>query len=297
MGYLEPTMAADRSPGDFGSMLRAARERRGVSLRQIANSTKISVSMLDALEHNDISRLPGGIFSRAFVRSFAVEVGLDPEQTIQEFVAAFPADSVTAGHREGKPPEDNDAFESRKRTATTVLRMFVLGVPLAALFLYLGGARGATTPHPDVSVAAPTPDASPSPDTPPLGTTSTPVANVSRESAGPSAARGDGVATVSMPAAVASESERSDLLEVGLTIVRPCWISASVDGHKTIERLLNPGERPTFEVRHELMLTVGDGSAVAMTLNGIEARPIGKSGQVARARVSVANFRDFLASR
>jgi len=55
---------ADRSPGDFGRSLREARERRGVSLRQIANATKISMITLEALERNDIARLPGGIFSR-----------------------------------------------------------------------------------------------------------------------------------------------------------------------------------------------------------------------------------------
>src|SRR5215510_11667082 len=82
---------------DFGSRMRHAREQRGVSLRTIAESTKISVSALEALERNDISRLPGGIFSRAFVRSYAAEVGIDPEQTVREFLAQFPHESVTAG--------------------------------------------------------------------------------------------------------------------------------------------------------------------------------------------------------
>ena len=54
---------------DFGTRLKHAREERGVSLRQIADSTKISVGFLEALERNDIGRLPGGIFSRSFVRS------------------------------------------------------------------------------------------------------------------------------------------------------------------------------------------------------------------------------------
>jgi cytoskeletal protein RodZ len=82
---------------DFGARMRHAREQRGVSLRQIADATKISVSQLEALERNDISRLPGGIFSRAFVRSYAVEVGVDPEQTVRDFMAQFPPDSVTVG--------------------------------------------------------------------------------------------------------------------------------------------------------------------------------------------------------
>ena len=54
------------SSSDFGSRLRQARTRKGVSLREIAVKTKISVSALEALERNDISRLPGGIFSRAW---------------------------------------------------------------------------------------------------------------------------------------------------------------------------------------------------------------------------------------
>src|SRR5258706_2441633 len=91
-------MVAVKGPEvDFGARMRHAREQRGISLRQIANATKISVSQLEALERNDISRLPGGIFSRAFVRSYAAEVGVDPEQTVRDFLSQFPHDSVTAG--------------------------------------------------------------------------------------------------------------------------------------------------------------------------------------------------------
>ena len=85
------------SEGDFGSRMRQVREQRGVSLRQIAEATKISVSQLEALERNDISRLPSGIFLRGFVRSYAAEIGADPEQTVREFLSQFPNDSVTAG--------------------------------------------------------------------------------------------------------------------------------------------------------------------------------------------------------
>src|ERR1700687_2861327 len=108
-------MTADRTMVDFGSRLREARERRGVSLREIANATKIAVSFLEALERNDISRLPGGIFGRAFVRSFANEVGLDPEATIQDFIAQFPHDSVTVGHPRSEHTVDNEAVDKDRR--------------------------------------------------------------------------------------------------------------------------------------------------------------------------------------
>jgi cytoskeleton protein RodZ len=83
------------SASDFGSRMRTVREQRGVSLRQIAQTTKLSVSALEALERNDISRLPGGIFSRAFVRSYATEIGADPEETVRDFLTHFPHESVT----------------------------------------------------------------------------------------------------------------------------------------------------------------------------------------------------------
>src|SRR6266566_2801022 len=98
---------ADGTPGDFGRMLREARERRGASLQQIAATTKISVAVLDALERNDISRLPSGIFGRAFVRSYALEVGLDPLEVLRVFVAQFPGETITHAHRQADQIEDN----------------------------------------------------------------------------------------------------------------------------------------------------------------------------------------------
>ena len=101
-------LMAEHRVVDFGTKMKRAREARGVSLRQIATATKISVAALEALERNDISRLPGGIFSRAFVRSYAIEVGLDPEDTVRDFLTQFPHDSVTAGSPH-VPQEDHEA--------------------------------------------------------------------------------------------------------------------------------------------------------------------------------------------
>ncbi len=56
---------------DIGAHLREARERAGITLRDVAAATKISVPALEALERNDIGRLPGGIFVRAFGASSA----------------------------------------------------------------------------------------------------------------------------------------------------------------------------------------------------------------------------------
>src|SRR3954470_18311046 len=138
MPRLARPMVAQQARGDVGGMLRAARERRGLSLRQISNSTKIAMMTLEALERNDIARLPGGIFSRSFVRAYAVEVGLDPEVAIEQFMSQFPQDSVTAGHPTTSQIEDHEAVESDRRTASTVLRLLAISIPIAAVVIYLG---------------------------------------------------------------------------------------------------------------------------------------------------------------
>ena len=80
----------------FGARLRRERERRQISLASIAANTKISMSLLQGLERDDVSRWPHGIFRRSFVRDYATAIGLDPEETIREFQMRFPdpADAI-----------------------------------------------------------------------------------------------------------------------------------------------------------------------------------------------------------
>jgi hypothetical protein len=103
---------------------------------------------------------------------------------------------------------------------------------------------------------------------------------------------------VAPPAAVAARAVATeDRLTVVLSVKRPCWVSASVDGQRVIERLLAPGTQLTLDVKRELVLTAGDAGAIAVTLNGADARPLGKAGEVVTTRVTPANFRDFLQAR
>jgi len=81
----------------FGPSLKAERDRRGITLQAIADSTKISISLLAALERNDMSRWPNGIFRRAFVREYVAALGLPPEPLVAEFVRLFPEISMTSG--------------------------------------------------------------------------------------------------------------------------------------------------------------------------------------------------------
>ena len=124
-------MAVSDSAGrDFGTRIRNRREERGVTLRQIADTTKISIGILDALERNDVSRMPGGIFSRAFVRLYAAEVGLDPEQTVRDFIARFPDDPATSGTSPGAHASAGASRWHVTSAAVVVIATAIIGVIL-----------------------------------------------------------------------------------------------------------------------------------------------------------------------
>src|SRR5260370_22639515 len=72
----------------FGERLRREREMRGITLDEIWESTKISRRHLESLEREDFDSLPGGIFNKGFVRSYARFLGLDEDQAVADYSAA-----------------------------------------------------------------------------------------------------------------------------------------------------------------------------------------------------------------
>ena len=87
----------------FGPNLRRQRIQRGVTLEQIAEATKVSVSLWAGLERNDLSRWPNGIYARSYIRTYALAIGADPEATVDEFAAGSerrsPCRSTIREHR------------------------------------------------------------------------------------------------------------------------------------------------------------------------------------------------------
>src|SRR5215213_345366 len=115
----------------FGPRLRRERERRGISLDALAEATKVSIDLWDGLERNDVSRWPSGIFARAFVRDYAITVGLDPDSIVDEFCRHFviadrrtnrivEAQAVLIGHNhQAVNPDPLPAGRERRRAART----------------------------------------------------------------------------------------------------------------------------------------------------------------------------------
>lgn len=77
-------------PESFGARLRQKREQQEIALGSIAEQTKIKLSLLEELERDDISHWPTGIFRRAFVRTYAHAIGLDPDVVVREFLQLHP---------------------------------------------------------------------------------------------------------------------------------------------------------------------------------------------------------------
>ncbi len=268
---------------DFGERLRQARERRGISLRQIAASTKISAAALDALERNDISTMPGGIFSRAFVKSYAAEVGLDPEETVREFLNRFDQDQPpTAQSVAVTRPAEEAEFESRQRIAGRVLLATVVGIPALALVLYFTiRGRSPRPPHPESLSAA-------SSSTPrdPL-----PAATPARDAGGTTGSSGAAapVASVTVADAPAATSVMLDLHPTA-----DCWVSLTIDGRKVFARIMHSGEHEVHAVRRDAVVEVGDAGAFAFSVDGREGKPLGERGQLKTLKLTPASATQLL---
>lgn len=276
---------------DLGRVLREARESRGLSLAQITKITKIPTAVLEALERNDGSALPGGIFGRAFVRGFAAAVGLDPEAAVREFLLQCPSAAATVGSQGANEIESNEVLESQRWAARTVVQLVGWSAAIAIMLGYLG-----TSESPRSAVLRP-PVASDHGEIerieslagssgPTTGSRLQPTSG-SEANANVAASSGERVAA----------DRTSDRLVVSFLTTRPCWISATVDGRVALRQLFQAGARETLDAERELVLTAGDAGALELTLNGIQARPLGGPGEVVTARFKGGSVRTYVPSR
>ena len=250
------------TPTDVGARLRAAREAKQISLREIAATTKISVSALEALEENDVAQLPGGIFTRAFVRSYATEVGLDPEEVMRDFVAQVPAEGIDEEEKHDSRSREHDLFQSQQRMAATVLKLVAISVAVLLLFLWV---RAVTT-------GTDAPEA--------------PVAETA-----PALLAG----SVRTESPVTAEPMSQESLTIVLRPRGDCWVSLTIDGELVFEDLMHAGDRESYAAADEMRLIVGDAGAFGFTINQQDGRSLGGSGVTVTALITRQNFRSYLA--
>jgi len=252
------------TPTDVGARLRAAREAKQISLREIAATTKISVSALEALEENNVAQLPGGIFTRAFIRSYATEVGLDPEEVVRDFVAQVPAEGIDEEEKYDSQSREHDLFQSQQRMAATVLKL--VAISAAVLLLYLGWTVTTGTDAPEAPVAETAP------------ALLAPVAG-----------------SVRTEPPVTAEPMSQESLTIVLRPRGDCWVSLTIDGELVFEDLMHAGDRESYAAADEMRLIVGDAGAFGFTINQQDGRSLGVSGVTVTARITRQNFRSYLA--
>lgn len=122
----------------LGEKLRQAREARGISLSEVAEQTRISRLYIESIENDDYRSLPGGIFNKGFVKSFAKYVGVDEQEALQDYasLAANHVNHPVDEPRGYRPEVLTDDRTSSSSLPTIIFAIIILGAMTAGI-LYL----------------------------------------------------------------------------------------------------------------------------------------------------------------
>ena len=278
---------------NLGAMLRQARGARKLTCEQLSRTTRIPLRIIVAMEQDEWTKVPGGIFSRGYLRAYAREVGLDGDA----LAAQFDAEHAPAPEPLEPPEPPPTPVRAMLRVRWPALPgranrwLTWSALPALLLLVYLSGRWSAPSdrqasdlPVPPAAIPA---NALGGPPARPIGTASAPAAV---GAPAPTAAEPrSGAGAVPRDIVLPAPNPDSPLV-VDVTVTRACWVSASADGERTVYRILHPGERIQARGR-VLTFRVGDAGALRLSLDGQPARPLGASGEVVSVRITRDNYR------
>jgi cytoskeleton protein RodZ len=237
--------AVQNESSSFGDWLRRQREMREISLRDIADRTKISLRYLEAMEADRFDLLPAAIFAKGFLREYARYVGLSPDDVVNHYLSVNHPEEQEAGAK------DDTKVRSKPRPVDpgqpTVRRNWSSGLLLAlaalVLLVLVGLAVWFVDRQRHVQPAA-SRQAAPSVVVPP--------APAPKPSATPNA-----------------PPQPSAPLQVSLDFTQDCWVEAVIDGKNHIAELRVQGETLPLEAEKSILLkTLGNAGAVEVQVNG-----------------------------
>ena len=273
----------------IGETLRQERLRQNVELGQISEELKISSRMLAAIEDEKFERLPGGVFSRSFVRQYARYLGLDAEEIgrradqmlepVPEELRAIEAVRPPATPLRPPatplqlPPVDNWASVGGRRfswrSPLPALGMVVVAI-LGCAGVYAWWARGR---HPMVA-----------PEQPP--TTSVTL----RQAAGQPPAAFPAAAPIGAAAEAQPELNPNAAVRVELTAAERVWVSVRSDGRYLFSGILEPNQSRVVDANATVLLLVGNAGGVSIQLNGKPIGSVGPRGQVRNVQLTSGGF-------
>jgi cytoskeleton protein RodZ len=257
--------------GSFGQRLQREREMRGITLEEIATSTKIGTRSLRALEEEDFDQLPGGIFNKGFVRAYAKYLGIDEEQAVADYLAA-------AGEVEQPLPQPPEKPAQAGSGAGTWIALVVLVLGAASYggwrWYQKNRAGDEGTPPPVVTASPKT--AAPAAGAQTAAATPTPVAAAAAITPGGSAANG-----AADPAKTPDTSAAADGFLLEIRARRGTWVQYTVDDEPRREVSLKPDEQHQIHAQKRLKLVLGNAGGVDILFNG---QPLPSSGPLDKAR-------------
>jgi transcriptional regulator with XRE-family HTH domain len=249
----------------FGEELRREREIRGISLKEIADATKISKRFLEAIERNDHKTLPAPVFTRGFVREYARYLGLNAEEMVNRYnFAAANDDRIEKPPQVEKYPQtpvrDISPKPPRKRGIPPVYarvdRNLIFAVLIAVLLAGVAwwAVQYRRTESPESAETAPVTAAT---------------------------------ATVAIPAPPPPKPEPDDsMLRLVVEVVDDSWVSLDADGKSVVNDELRKGDRRTFEASEAFRFrTIGNAAGLKLTLNGALIPALGDNGEVIKNRI------------
>jgi cytoskeletal protein RodZ len=292
----------------FGESLKRERELRQISLREIAEATKINLRYLDALETNEFDNLPGGVFNRGFVRAYAQYIGADADSLVNAYLLESQEQFARTGSQQllrrlaeakGREGEGARAAPGAAARRLGVVTLVTLGVAAAGAGLWYGfGQRGSGA---DSTVAEKAPAAVTDLEPPEATTTTastTPVATGTADGSSSTSESGEIAAEPpeTPPAASPEKAEqvvkqdsppvlaaagsaaesgapapapRDDVIRARLVIARETSGRLNCDGRR-VEMLDGMPAGTAFEItcRSFLVLDATDGGAVKLGLGG-----------------------------
>jgi len=282
----------------LGEVLRRERLRRNLEVGTIAGELKISARFLAAIEAEDFAKLPGGVFTKSFIRQYAAFLGLDAEELASQAQPTLePPVEVTPPAYDPKPNvpriplELGEDWRSVGEHRSSMPSWITAGLTLLALMVVCSGvywwwerprhpvlARGVP---PAQRVAPPPPPASPTahpPDNPPPATS----AAASTKSETPPVAT-----TAAIPVSAPNPNAS---VRVALTADEPAWIQVEVNGKYQFSGTLAAHESRNIDADGPVQIKLGNAGGVTLTWNGKPVGPVGPKGQIRTVQFTSGGF-------
>lgn len=263
----------------IGERLRNAREAKGLSLRAVADLTRIRAVYLQALEEEQFDQLPGAVYARGFLRTYADALGLDADRLLDAYPGALEAPPPPIGTA-AEIPIQPAAPRSRLRIIATYVAV-VLGAGLLAIgvigYLQLRQFNEPVAPEAVAPPESPGAESPAMPPAPPAAAPAPPQGGAVDSGAKPAEPP---VATPEPPPPPQPEPPQPAIIDgVSLEIRTEgtSWLRVTADGARVFQGLLHEGEARSWQARRRLTIRVGNAPAVQVSVNGRRvAAPPGK---------------------